>query len=45
MAGSWQDKLIESFGGTHDFIGGQITGLYDEQGNTKRGMSTVEKAL
>lgn len=44
-AGSWQDKLIESFGGTHDFIGGQITGLYDGQGNTKRGMSVVEKTL
>lgn len=38
-AGSWQDKLIESFGGTHDFIGGQITGLYDEQGNATRGRS------
>ncbi len=44
-AGSWQDKLIESFGGTHDFIGGQITGLYDEQGNIKRGMSDAERAI
>ncbi|MEO8409098.1 MAG: hemagglutinin repeat-containing protein, partial [Propionivibrio sp.] len=42
-AGSWQDKLIESFGGTHDFIGGQVTGLYDGQGNTKRGMSDTER--
>lgn len=36
-AGSWQDKLIESFAGTHDVIGGQLTGLYDEQGNATRG--------
>ncbi|MFA7349854.1 MAG: hemagglutinin repeat-containing protein [Methylotenera sp.] len=38
-AGSWQDKLIESFGGTHDFIGGQVSGLYDTQGNATRGRS------
>ncbi len=44
-AGSWQDKLIESFAGTHDFIGGQITGVYDEQGNTTQGRSNSEKAL
>jgi len=43
VAGSWQDKLIEAFGGTHDFVGGQLTGLYDEQGNTKRGMSDTER--
>jgi filamentous hemagglutinin len=44
-AGSWQDNLIEAFGGTHDFIGGQITGLYDEQGNIKRGMTGTERAI
>lgn len=38
-AGSWQDKLIESFGGTHDFVGGKLSGLYDEQGNATRGRS------
>jgi len=38
-AGSWQDQLIEAFGGTHDMIGGKLSGLYDEQGNAKRGMS------
>jgi filamentous hemagglutinin len=42
-AGSWQDKLVESFAGTHDFIGGKVSGLYDDQGNIKRGMSTTEK--
>lgn len=43
--GSWQDKLIESFGGTHDFIGGQISSLYDEQGNARRDRTRTEKAL
>ena len=42
-AGSWQDKLIEAFGGTHDVIGGQVVGLYDEQGNARRGRSDSEK--
>ncbi len=27
-AGSWQDKLIESFAGTHDMIGAKLSGLY-----------------
>jgi filamentous hemagglutinin len=40
---SWQDKLLETFGGTHDVIGGQAAGLYDEQGNIKRGMSNLER--
>ncbi|WP_230346431.1 two-partner secretion domain-containing protein [Methylobacillus methanolivorans] len=43
--GSWQDQLIEAFGGTHDYIGGQVTGLYDEQGNTKRGMDSTERFI
>ena len=42
--GSWQDKLIESFAGSHDFIGGKASGLYDTQGNIKRGMSDTERA-
>ena len=44
-AGSWQDKLIESFAGSHDYIGGKASGLYDAQGNIKRGMSDTERAL
>ena len=32
VAGSWQDKLIESFAVTHDMIGGKLSGLYDSQG-------------
>ena len=43
MEGSWQDKLIEAFAGTHDMIGGKISGLYDEQGNIKRGISNIER--
>jgi filamentous hemagglutinin len=41
-AGSWQDKLIEAFSGTHDMVGGKLSGLYDEQGNATRGRSTAE---
>jgi len=44
-AKSWQDNLIESFGGTHDVIGGQMSGLYNEQGNATRDRSeTVQNA-
>ncbi len=43
LPGSWQDKLIEAFSGTHDLIGGKLSGLYDEQGNTKRGMTDTER--
>jgi filamentous hemagglutinin len=45
QAGSWQDKLIEAFSGSHDMIGGKISGLYDEQGNAKRDMTNAEKFL
>lgn len=41
-AGSWQDRLIEAFSGTHDMVGGKLSGLYDEQGNARRGMSKTE---
>jgi filamentous hemagglutinin len=44
-AGSWQDKLIESFAGTHDFIGGKVSGLYDAQGNAARGRSELTTTL
>ncbi len=42
VAGSWQDKLLEAFGGTHDHFA-KATGLYDEKGNARRGMSDSEK--
>ena len=44
-AGSWQDKLIESFAGSHDFIGGKVSGLYDEQGSAARGRSELTTTL
>ncbi len=40
--GSWVDKLLESFAGPHDLIGGKASGLYDLQGNAKQGMSSAE---
>ncbi len=36
--------LIESFAGTHDMIGGKLSGLYDDQGNIKRSMSASERS-
>jgi filamentous hemagglutinin len=44
-SGSFFDMLVESFAGTHDFLGGQITGFYDEQGNTTRGRSNLTEQL
>ena len=41
---SW-DHLVESFAGTHDTIGGGITGLYDKQGNTTRGLSDTQSTI
>ena len=43
-AGSWQDKLVESFAGSHDMIGGKLSGLYDKQGNAERDRSPVTNA-
>jgi len=43
--GSWQDKLVEAFAGTHDMVGGKASGLYDEQGNAERGRSNLEKKV
>ena len=37
--GDMLDDLVESYAGTHDYIGGQLPGFYDEQGNTSRGRS------
>jgi filamentous hemagglutinin len=43
--GSWQDQLIEAFSGTHDTIGGKLTGLYNDQGNIKQGMNSTERFI
>ncbi|WP_231731342.1 hypothetical protein, partial [Lampropedia cohaerens] len=39
-SGSFSDAVIESFAGTHDFLGGQIWGWYGDDGNTSRGRGT-----
>jgi filamentous hemagglutinin len=44
-AGSWQDQLIESFAGTHDVIGGKLSGLYDTNGNIVQGLSGEKRFL
>ena len=41
--GGVSDAVVESFSGTHDFIGGELPRWYDNQGNTSRGRTTVEK--
>ena len=33
--GGFWDHIVESYAGTHDVIGGSLSGLYDEQGNTR----------
>ena len=40
-AGSWRDKLVEAFAGSHDVIGGAWSGLYDKQGNAERGRGPI----
>ena len=35
--GGFWDTVVEGFAGTHDFIGGQLPGFYDSEGNTSRG--------
>lgn len=42
-AGSLIDKLIEGVGGPHDYLGGQISGLYDEKRNATREMTEVKR--
>lgn len=35
-AGDFSDMLVESFAGTHDYLGGQLPRWYDKQGNTSK---------
>lgn len=44
-AGSLPDQLIEAFAGTHDMIGGKLSGLYDKEGNATRGRSPTTQTL
>ena len=39
------DFMHESFGGSHDFISGTLSGYYDEQGNARRGLSKTQENL
>lgn len=39
--GSFFDDLVESYAGTHDLLGGQLPGFYDNSGNTARGRSSM----
>lgn len=36
LKGDFFDTVVEGFAGTHDYIGGQLPGFYDESGNTSR---------
>lgn len=36
LFGDMLDQLVESYAGTHDYIGGQVPGFYDSLGNTSR---------
>jgi filamentous hemagglutinin len=45
IAGGWIDQLIEAFAGTHDLLGGQLTGLYDSEGNIRQGMSNTRRVI
>ena len=42
-AGGVIDRVFKAFAGEHDLIGGQASGLYDDQGNARRGRSDTEK--
>lgn len=41
--GSIFDLVHEAYGGSHDFIGGTLTNLYDESGNAQRGRTSLQK--
>ena len=39
------DLAHEAYGGPHDFIGGTLSGFYDEQGNAKRGLTPAQNFM
>jgi filamentous hemagglutinin len=43
--GSILDVFHEAYGGTHDFLGGSISGFYGEDGNARGGLSMLENRL
>jgi filamentous hemagglutinin len=42
-SGDFNDRWLEQFAGPHDFIGGTLSGLYDKEGNAKRGRDDATK--
>lgn len=45
VSGGFLDHVVESYAGAHDVIGGSLSGLYDKQGNTVRGLSETENIV
>ncbi|PJM86423.1 two-partner secretion domain-containing protein [Achromobacter ruhlandii] len=43
--GGLLDLAHEAYGGSHDFIGGTLSGFYDEQGNARRGLTALQKGM
>ena len=41
--GSILDLVHEAYGGSHDHIGGSLSGYYDKDGNAKRGLTPAEQ--
>lgn len=41
--GSILDLVHEAYGGSHDHIGGSLSGYYDKDGNTNRGPTPAEQ--
>jgi len=39
--GSVADRIVDAFAGSHDMIGGKLSGLYDKEGNAARGRSRL----
>lgn len=39
------DLVHEAFGGTHDFVGGSLSGLYDQEGNARRRRTASERVV
>uniref|UniRef100_UPI00050A1B81 hypothetical protein n=1 Tax=Piscirickettsia salmonis TaxID=1238 RepID=UPI00050A1B81 len=39
------DLAHEAYGGSHDFIGGTLSGFYDQQGNARRGLTPLQKGM
>ncbi|GAB3330375.1 hypothetical protein GCM10027565_21040 [Bordetella tumulicola] len=44
-SGSIFDVLHEAYGGTHDFVGGSLSGFYGQDGNARDGLSSLQQRL